>query len=315
MAQTVRGLTITPLLPHLGARVEGVDLARPVDEATFRAIDDAFQAHSVLIFHDQRLTDEQQMRFSERFGPLETTLASIGQERRLHPHLVDLSNVDPDHDEKLMDWSDRRMVYQSGNQLWHTDSSFKPVPAMASLLSGREVPPVGGETEFVSMRQAYATLPESTRRRLEGRVVVHSILYSRSTIAKGLFDPEHERGLPPVRQALVRANPVTGRKSIYIGSHAWYIEDLPYAESRRLLDDLLAHTTQPELVLQHRWTQWDLVMWDNRCVLHRGRPWDAAKHARVMRRTTVAGEGPTAEPPFATRTEVWDGIIPTGVGV
>jgi alpha-ketoglutarate-dependent 2,4-dichlorophenoxyacetate dioxygenase len=237
------------------------------------------------------------------------------QERRLHPNMVDLSNVDPDHDDKLMDWSDRRMVYQSGNQLWHTDSSFKPVPAMASLLSGREVPPTGGETEFVSMRHAYATLPEETRRRIEGRVVVHSILYSRSTIAKGLFDPEHERGLPPVRQALVRTNPVNGRKSIYIGSHAWYIEGLPYEESRRLLDELHAHTTRPEAVFQHRWKQWDLVMWDNRCILHRGRPWDAAKHVRVMRRTTIAGEGPTAEPPFATRTPAWEGIVRADVGV
>lgn len=315
MANSARALTITPLLPHLAARVEGVDLAQPMDDATFRLIFDAFQERSVLVFHDQRLTDEQQMKFSERFGPLETTLASIGQERRLHPNLVDLSNVDPDHDEKLMDWSDRRMIYQSGNQLWHTDSSFKPVPAMASLLSGREVPPVGGETEFVSMRHAYATLPDATRERLEGRVVVHSILYSRSTIAKGLFDPEHERGLPPVRQALVRSNPVNGRRSIYIGSHAWYIEGVPYEESRRLLDDLLVHTTRPEAVFQHRWKQWDLVMWDNRCVLHRGRPWDAAKYPRVMRRTTLAGEGPTAEPPFASRTERWDGIIPAGVGV
>jgi alpha-ketoglutarate-dependent 2,4-dichlorophenoxyacetate dioxygenase len=207
------------------------------------------------------------------------------------------------------------MLYQSGNQLWHTDSSFKPVPAHASLLSGREVPPAGGETEFVSLRHAWATLPEATRTRLEGRVTVHSILYSRSTIARGLFDPAQEKGLPPVRQALVRANPVNGRKSIYIGSHAWYIEGLDHAESRRLLDELLAHTTRPECVFQHRWRQWDLVMWDNRCVLHRGRPWDAANHRRVMRRTTVAGEGPTADPPLARRIPVWQGIVPEGVGV
>jgi len=228
---------------------------------------------------------------------------------------VDLSNVDPNTENRLMGWSDRRMLYQSGNQLWHTDSSFKPVPAMASLLSGREVPAVGGETEFVSMRHAYATLPEETRRRLEGRVVVHSILYSRSTIAKGLFDPEQEREQPPVRQALVRANPVNGRKSVYIGSHAWYVEGMDYDESRSLLDELLAHTTRPEHVYQHRWHAWDLVMWDNRCVLHRGRPWDATLHRRVMRRTTVAGEGPTADPPFASRSVAWDGIIPEGVGV
>ena len=197
-------MNITRIHPHVGARVDGVDLARPIDEASFRTIRDAFEEYSVLVFPDQRLTDEEQMAFSERFGPLETTLSAIGREDRLSPHLVDLSNLDPDHDERLMDWSDRRMLYQSGNQLWHTDSSFKPVPAHASLLSGREVPPVGGETEFVSMRHAYATLPEETRRRIEGRVVVHSILYSRSTIAKGLFDPEQEKALPP-----------------------WYIEGLP----------------------------------------------------------------------------------------
>jgi alpha-ketoglutarate-dependent 2,4-dichlorophenoxyacetate dioxygenase len=307
-------LTVTPLHPCLGARVEGVDLAS-ADDATFKQIYDAFQDRSVLVFHDQRLTDEQQMAFSRRFGPLEVTIKSIGQESRLHENLVDLSNLDPDHDDKLMDWSDRRMIYQSGNQLWHTDSSFKPTPAMASLLSGRDVPPVGGETEFVSMRHAYATLSEETRRRLEGRVVVHSILYSRSTIAPGLFNPDDEKLLPPVRQALVRANPVHGRKSIYVGSHAWYIEGVPYDESRRLLDELMTHTTRAECIYQHRWKQWDVVMWDNRCLLHRGRPWDAANHRRVMRRTTVAGEGPTADPPFATRTQAWQGIIPESAGV
>ena len=269
----------------------------------------------MLVFPGQQLSDEQQMAFTTRFGPLETTIKSIGQERRLHENMVDLSNVDPNTENRLMGWSDRRMLYQSGNQLWHTDSSFKPVPAMASLLSGREVPPTGGETEYVSMRHAHATLPAGLQRRLEGRVVVHSILYSRSTIAKGLFDPEHEQELPPVRQALVRTNPFNGRKAIYIGSHAWYIEGVDDAESRRLLDDLLAHTTRPECVYQHRWTQWDLVMWDNRAVLHRGRPWDAERYRRIMRRTTLAGEGPTADPPYATRTPAWDGIIPEGVGV
>lgn len=314
MTKAASRLAITPIHSCLGARVEGVDLAQPVDDPTFQEIFEAFQEHSVLVFHDQRLTDEQQADFSRRFGPLETTIRAIGREDRLEPHLADLSNVDPEQDGKLIDWTDRRMVYQSGNQLWHSDSSFKPVPAMASLLSGREVPPAGGETEFVSMRYAYASLPAETGQQLEGKVVVHSILYSRSTIAAGLFDPGHERELPPVRQALVRANPLNGRKSIYVGSHAWYVEDMPYADSRRLLDELLAHTTRPEWVFEHRWRQWDLVMWDNRCVLHRGRPWDAARHRRVMRRTTVAGEGPTADPPFARPASVWEGIIPEGVG-
>jgi len=308
-------MKVTAVHACLGARVEGVDLTRPLDETTFRAIFDAFQEYSVLVFSGQHLTDEQQMAFSRRFGPLETTINATGREDRLHPNMVDLSNVDPDHDDRLMDWTDRKMMYQSGNQLWHTDSSFKPVPAHSSALSGREVPPAGGETEFVSMRHAYATLPDELRRSLHGRVVVHSILYSRSTIAKGLFDADQEKGLPPVRQALIRTNPVNGRPSIYTGSHAWYVEGMDVAESRRLLDGLLAHTTAPDRAYQHRWRQWDLVMWDNRCVLHRGRPWNAAHHRRVMRRTTVAGEGPTVEPPYATRTLAWDGIIPSGVGV
>jgi alpha-ketoglutarate-dependent 2,4-dichlorophenoxyacetate dioxygenase len=308
-------LTIAPLAQVLAARVEGVDLAAPLDDATFRRIYDAFQEYSVLVFPDQRLTDEQQMDFSRRFGPLETTIKSPGQEQRLHENLVDLSNVDPKGDDRLMGWNDRRMMYQSGNQLWHSDSSFKPTPAMASLLSAREVPPAGGETEFASLRQAWTTLPPETQRRLEDKVAVHSILYSRHTIAPGLFDPEHEKDLPPVRQALVRANPDHGRKAVYIGSHAWYIEGMEYQESRRVLDDLLARATRPDGLYRHAWTQWDLVMWDNRAVLHRGRPWDAARHRRVMRRTTIAGEGPTAEPPYATRARVWDGIIPDGIGV
>ena len=166
-------MRVSPLHPYVGARVEDVNLAEHLDAVTFRRIFDAFQEYSVLVFGDQRLTDAQQMAFTLRFGPLETTLKSIGQEKRLHDNMVDLSNVDPAHEGRLMDWSDRRMVYQSGNQLWHTDSSFKPVPAMASLLSGREVPPEGGDTEYVSMRHAWTTLPADTQRRLDGRVVVH----------------------------------------------------------------------------------------------------------------------------------------------
>jgi alpha-ketoglutarate-dependent 2,4-dichlorophenoxyacetate dioxygenase len=299
MAISAPTIAVTPVHRYFAARVEGVDLAQPLSDQTFREIASAFEEHSVLIFPGQRLTDEQQMTFSRRFGPLETTIKSPGQEARFNENLVDLSNLAPDDDTSLMDWKDRRMIYQAGNQLWHTDSSFKPVPAHASLLSGREVPPTGGETEFVSMRHAYATLPEDLKRDLEGKIAVHSIIYSRSLIADSLFHPEQEAALPPVRHQLVRANPVNGKKAIFIGSHASHIEGLPVAEARSLLERLLTHTTRPECVYQHKWTQWDLVMWDNRCVLHRGRPWDAGKDRRVMRRTTVAGEGPTADPPYA----------------
>ena len=311
-------LEITPVNQDFVAEIAGIDLRAPLTPDVANGLKAALDEYAVLVIPDQALNEAQQLKVAEVFGPLETSVgASIynaKRPRRLdHAQLSDISNLDESG--KLLEAGDIRRLINLSNQLWHTDSSFKPVPAMASLLSGREVPPAGGETEFVSARHAYATLPDETRRRLEGRVVVHSILYSRSTIAKALFDPEQERALPPVRQALVRANPMNGRKSIYIGSHAWYIEGLPYEESRRLLDDLLAHTTREGAAYQHRWKQWDLVMWDNRCVLHRGRPWDASRHARIMRRTTVAGDGPTADPPFASRTPMWEGIVPQGVGV
>jgi alpha-ketoglutarate-dependent 2,4-dichlorophenoxyacetate dioxygenase len=295
MAIAASPLTITPVHPLLGAEVGGVDLTRPLDDATFARVAGAFDEYSVLVFRDQPLTDEQQMAFSERFGPLETTVRTLGKEDRLGANLVDLSNVDDEG--KLMDWSDRRMLYQSGNQLWHSDSSFKPVPAHSSALHARQVPPVGGETEFASMRVAYAGLPESLQRELDGKVVVHSFGFSRSLIDPGI-GTEVGRDQPPVRHALVRANPANGRKAIYIGSHAWYIEGMELDASRILIARLLEATTRPDRVYQHHWRAGDLVMWDNRCVLHRGRPWDSARHCRVMRRTTVAGEGPTASPAF-----------------
>ncbi len=299
---TIRAtLSITPVHPAFGAEVSGVDLTRPLDDATFERIATAFDDHSVLVFRGQALTDEQQMRFSERWGPLETTVRTLGGEDRLGAHIVDLSNTDAEG--KLMGWEDRRMLYQSGNQLWHSDSSFKPVPAHSSALSARVVPPEGGDTEFASMRIAYEHLDEdlhldaNVRRDLDRLVVVHSFGFSRSMIDPGI-GTEIGRDYPPVRHALVRANPRNGRKSLYIGSHAWYIEGLGLDESRILIARLLEQTTRPDRVYRHRWQVGDLVMWDNRCVLHRGRPWDSARHERVMHRTTVAGDGATADPAF-----------------
>ena len=295
MAIAAPPLHVTPVHPLFAAEVSGVDLTRPLDDATFARIAEAFDEHSVLIFHGQALTDDQQMAFSERFGPLETTVRTIGKEDRLGAHMVDLSNVDEDG--QLMDWSDRRMLYQSGNQLWHSDSSFKPIPAHSSALSARAIPSEGGETEFASMRVAYDALPDDLRQQVEGRIVVHSFGFSRSLIDPGI-GTEVGRDYPPVRHALVRRNPRNGRKSLYIGSHAWRIEGLGIDESRILLAVLLEVTVRPEHVYRHRWQVGDLVMWDNRCALHRGRPWDSAHQRRVMHRTTVAGDRPTAEPPY-----------------
>jgi alpha-ketoglutarate-dependent 2,4-dichlorophenoxyacetate dioxygenase len=278
--------------PSFGVEVRGVDLRQPLDDGAWTQIWEAFNEHSLLVFHGQPLTDDEQMRVSLRFGPLETTIKTLGKEDRLHPNLVELANLDEDG--RLMDWSDKRMLYQSGNQLWHSDSSFKPVPAQASLLSGRQVPPEGGETEFVSCRVAWESLSPEMQRRLEGKVAIHSFAYSRGLIDPTLLSQEVKDALPPVRQALVRTNPVNGRKSVYIGSHASHIEGMPLEEGRALLTELLARATRSESVYRHSWRQRDLVIWDNRCMLHRGRPWDAKQYTRVMHRTTVAGEGPTA---------------------
>ena len=301
MATIAAPVTISPAHPAFAAEVSGVDLTRRLDDATFERIAVAFDDYSVLVFRDQALSDEQQMAFSERWGPLETTVRTLGGEDRLGAHIVDLSNTDPDG--KLMGWDDRRMLYQSGNQLWHSDSSFKPVPAHSSALSARVIPPEGGETEFASMRVAYEHLAEdlhldeTVRRDLDRLIVVHSFGFSRSMIDPGI-GTEIGRDYPPVRHALVRANPRNGRRSLYIGSHAWFIEGIGLDESRILIARLLEQTTRPDRVYRHRWQVGDLVMWDNRCVLHRGRPWDSARYRRVMHRTTVAGDGATADPAF-----------------
>jgi alpha-ketoglutarate-dependent 2,4-dichlorophenoxyacetate dioxygenase len=291
MATIATKLTVTPVHTAFAGEVSGVDLTQALDDATFERIAVAFDDYSVLVFHGQALSDEQQMTFSERWGPLETTVRTMGGEDRLGANIVDLSNTDADG--KLMGWDDRRMQYQSGNQLWHSDSSFKPVPAHSSALSARVIPPEGGETEFASMRVAYETLPDDLRRQVDGKVVVHSFGFSRSLIDPGI-GTEIGRDYPPVRHALVRANPRNGRRALYIGSHAWYIDGLGLDESRMLIAKLLEHTVRADRVYRHRWQVGDLVMWDNRCVLHRGRLWDSARYKRVMHRTTVAGDGPTA---------------------
>ena len=185
--------------------------------------------------------------------------------------------------------------------MWHTDSSFKRVPAHASLLSGREVPPEGGETEFASMRVAYERLPEAMRRSLEGKVAIHSFEYSRGLVGEGLLPPDDAAQVPPVPQALVRANPVNGRKAFFVASHACEIVGMPTDEARALIRDLLERHG-PDRVYTHRWRPGDLVMWDNRCVLHRGRPWNESRYRRVMHRTTVAARG---RRPARSRGSVW----------
>jgi alpha-ketoglutarate-dependent 2,4-dichlorophenoxyacetate dioxygenase len=280
-----------PLHPRFGVEVRGVDVRR-VDEATFAEIARAFEDYSVLLFRGQRIGDEEQIAFSQRFGPLETSIRTVVSHVRFLPQISNLANVDAE--DRLIPRGDTRNLFNAGNQMWHSDSSFKRVPALASLLSAREVPPEGGETEFASTRVGYDQLPDAMRQVLDGKVAIHSFVYSRGLIADGLLPPDHAAQVPPVPQALVRANPMHGRKAFFVGSHACEIVGMPTAEARTLLHELLDLATRPERVYTHRWRPGDLVMWDNRCVLHRGRPWDETTYRRVMHRTTVAGDGPTA---------------------
>ena len=285
------GILVTPVQGDFVARLTALDLSKPLDEGDFGQVRDAFNRYAVVVFPEQILTDDEQIAFSERFGPLEVSLRKDRQRRIDNPRISDISNVD--ERDRVFDPDDERAIYNAGNRLWHSDSSFKRVPAMASLLSGREVPPEGGETEYADLRGAWDALPADRQRGLEALVAEHSFVYSRGLIGYDQFTDAERAAVPPVQQAVVRTHPATGRKSLYLGSHASHIIGRSVEEGRALLRDLLEFATQPQFVYRHAWRRQDLVMWDNRCVLHRGRPWDEQRHRRVMHRTTVAGAGPT----------------------
>ena len=286
------GILVTPVQGDFVARVTGLDLSNQLDEGDFGQVRDAFHRYAVVVFPEQALTDDEQIAFSERFGSLEVSLRKDRQRRIDNPRISDISNVD--EKDRVFDPDDERAIYNAGNRLWHSDSSFKRVPAMASLLSGREVPPEGGETEYADLRGAWDALPADRQRRLPSLVAEHSFVYSRGLIGYDQFTDAERAAVPPVPQAVVRTHPATGRKSLYLGSHASHILGRPVEEGRALLRELLEFATQPRFVYRHVWRQHDLVMWDNRCALHRGRPWDERRYRRVMHRTTVAGAGPTA---------------------
>jgi len=289
-------LEVTPLHPTLGAEVRGVDLTRPVLPEVFAEIEAAFNRYGILVFPEQPVTDGQQLTFSRLFGPLEVNPNYAGAKMRLRPDVADISNLDAEG--RVLARDDRRNLFNLGNQLWHTDSSFKRIPAKCSLLSARELPSLGpmggGETEFADLRAAWDALPEARRRELVGLVVEHSIFRSRSQIGFADFNDEIFKQLPPVPQALVRHHPASGRTSLYLASHASHIIGWPVEEGRELIEELIAFATQPQFVYQHRWTAGDLVIWDNRCTMHRGRPYDDTQR-RVLHRTTVSDYANTIE--------------------
>ncbi len=286
-------MEIRQIHPVFVGEVSGIDITRPLTAEQAAAIEAGMDRYAVLVFHDQRFTDEQQVAFSRNFGEIERAVGSnitAEKDRRLAPELADVSNLDKDH--KPLARDDRRRMFNLGNQLWHSDSSFRAVPAKFSLLSGRIVTQGEGNTEFADMRAAYDDLDATTKAEVEDLVCEHSLIYSRGTLGFADFTPEEQRGFAPVRQRLVRTHPVTGRKSLFLSSHIGTIVGWPMPEARSFIRDLVEHATQPKYVHVHRWRQYDLVMWDNRQTMHRVRRFDQTK-VRDMRRTTIAGLGPT----------------------
>jgi alpha-ketoglutarate-dependent 2,4-dichlorophenoxyacetate dioxygenase len=290
-------ISISALHPHFVGEVSAVDLRIPVDQETFRDIARALDRYAVLVFRGQPLSDNQQIAFSRLFGPIETAFGSIRKDRKTrfgNRLLAEVSNIDANN--KIRSSSDPWRVMQRANELWHTDSSFKPVPGKISFLSAHELPPTGGETEFADLRAAYDALDAATKEQIEDLVAEHSLFHSRSLLGYTDFTEDERVAFPPVPQSLVRIHPGSGRKTLYLASHASHIIGWPVERGRALLKGLTERSTQPRFVYQHQWRLSDLVVWDNRCTLHRARPYEDMGHRRDMRRTTVADIAPTLEP-------------------
>ena len=285
---------IHPTLAFAG-EVSGVDLRAPLLREDVAAIEAGMDRYAVLVFHDQPLTDEQQLDFSRNLGAIErATGGNITklEDRRLSVQMADVSNLDKDH--KPLPRDARQRLFNIGNRLWHSDSSFRAVPAKYSILSGRIVAEKGGHTEFADMRAAYDALDDDTKAEIEDLITEHSLLYSRGSLGFTTYTDEEMATFRPVRQRLVRVHPVSKRKSLYLSSHIGAIVGWPVPEGRAFIRDLSEHATQRQFVYSHKWRTNDLVIWDNRQTMHRVTRFDDTR-VRDMRRTTIAGDGPTAE--------------------
>jgi alpha-ketoglutarate-dependent 2,4-dichlorophenoxyacetate dioxygenase len=288
-------ITVNAITPDFVAEIYDVDLHEPVPAKDFDAIQQAFWKYSVLIFPDQALTQPQQLAFSGRFGPIERerTLDPKATPSRFDGAFADISNLT--NEGKIWGETSRQRMYKLGNRLWHTDSSFKRLPSLTSLLYASTVVPIGGHTEFADQRAAYDALPDSKKKKLEGLIAEHCISHSRKRTGFSEFNEDEQKRLPPVPQLLVRTIPQNRRKSLFVASHAGRIYGMPDAEGRALIDELIEHTTQRQFVYTHRWRPNELVMWDNRCTMHRGTDFDDLRHVRDMRRVTVSDVANTCE--------------------
>jgi alpha-ketoglutarate-dependent 2,4-dichlorophenoxyacetate dioxygenase len=289
-------IAIHPMHPGFAGEVSGIDITRPLSRDAVAAIEAGMDRYAVLVFHDQPLTDDQQMAFSRNFGELEATLAgemAKPEERRMVNELGDISNVD--HRNRIRARDDAKRLYALGNRLWHTDASFRATGAIYSLLSARVIPSAGGNTEFADMRAAYDALDDATKHEIDGLVCEHSIAFSRAELGFADFAEAHRAKIAPVRHRLVSTHPVTGRKSLYLASHIGGIVGWPVPEARAFIRDLMEHATQRQFVHVHVWRVNDLVMWDNRTTMHRARRYDDMQQVRDMRRTTLRGTGMDVE--------------------
>jgi alpha-ketoglutarate-dependent 2,4-dichlorophenoxyacetate dioxygenase len=289
-------ISIYPVTPDFAAEVGDVDLAKPLSPEDRDAIKAAFWKYSVLVFPAQEITSDQHVAFAQVFGPMEANINSYADEikkDRIDSRVSDVSNLDADNN--ILPAESRKRQSGLANRLWHTDSSFRHVPALTSLLYSRRVAPIGGHTQFADMRAAWDALPAAMQQRIDGLVVEHSIFHSRASIGFTEYSARERASLPGAQQLLVRTIPETGRRSLYLASHAFRILGMPDDEARGLIAELMAHATQRQFVHTHRWRQNDLVMWDNRCTMHRGTEYDERRWPRDMHRATVSDIGNTRE--------------------
>ena len=295
-------LDIHELHPLFAAEISGIDLADPGADALYPQIQAALDRYAVLVFHGTRMPQDRQIAFAGLFGHLEGAGKNVGViktgiERRLETRLADISNLDEAGD--VLVARDRRRMFALGNQLWHADSSFKAIPAKYSLLHAHSVTPSGGETQFTDTRAAWEELPDKLKARVEGLVAEHSIFCSRAKLGFSDFSAEERAALPPVHRPVVREHRESGRKALYLASHADHILGMEIPDGKMLIRELIEHMTQPHLIHTHSWAVGDTVIWDNRCTLHRGRPYDEAHHRRDMRRATIEDDDPAMVHRFA----------------
>jgi alpha-ketoglutarate-dependent 2,4-dichlorophenoxyacetate dioxygenase len=282
--------------PDSVTEISGLDLAQPLKPADRDAIEAAINRYAIVVFHDQKLTDEQQVDFARHFGPIHSSAQRArhtGIKHRLAAtEIADISNLDGDSN--ILPADSKRRLDWLANRLWHTDASFRAVPGALSMLYAHVVPNEGGDTEFADLRAAYDALPQATRSQIEPLIAEHSIWHSRGQLAVTRYTEEELKSLPPVPQRVVRRHPGSGRKTLYVASHASHIVGMPIADGRLLLMDLIEHATQRQFVHSHSWKQGDLVIWDNRCTMHRARPFDTTK-VRDLRRVTTRDVASTLE--------------------